>query len=52
MSATILATRLRLEESAMESAKARGHQVTPFATLYEQPYIAESVCEKCEAFVR
>ena len=52
MRTTMLATRLRLEESAMRSAQARGHQMTPFAALHEQPHIAEAVCEKCEAYVQ
>lgn len=44
--------RLQLEQSAMEAAINRGHRMTPFATLYEQRHIAESVCEKCEAYVQ
>ena len=49
---TIIKQRLELERSAMESAVYRGHQMTPFATLRERRYIAESVCEKCEMFVQ
>lgn len=43
--------RLKLEASALETADLLGHRMTPFAQLYEQPHLAESVCEKCEASV-
>lgn len=42
----------QLEQSALESAVARGHRMTPFARLYEQRHVSESVCERCEAYVQ
>lgn len=36
----------------MEVATGHRHRMTPFATLYEQPHIAEAICEKCEAYVQ
>ncbi len=41
-----------LMESAMKSAIANQHQMTAFQGLYEQPLIAESVCEKCGAYMQ
>lgn len=52
MTKMILAKRKQLEEAAMNTASGRGHRMTPFAALYEQPHIAESICEKCEAYVQ
>ena len=52
MTTTVKEKRTRLEESAMQTATGRGHRMTLFATLYEQPHIAESVCEKCEAYMQ
>lgn len=41
--------RKKLEASAMESATLLGHRMIPFAQLHEQPHLAESICETCEA---
>ncbi len=42
----------QLEQSALVSAKSRGHKMSPFQRLHEQKYISESVCERCEAYVQ
>lgn len=42
----------QLKDSAMKSATDLHHQMTAFQGLYEQPLIAESVCEKCEAYMQ
>lgn len=52
MTNAIIQKRTELEEAAMETASGRGHRMTPFAALYEQRHIAESICEKCEAYVQ
>lgn len=41
-----------LEESALETAASRGHRMTAFQPIHEQEYIAESVCEQCEAYAQ
>lgn len=52
MTTATIKRRIQLEQSAMESAVYRGHRMTPFATLHEQQYIAESICERCEMFAQ
>lgn len=42
----------QLKESAMKSATDLHHRMTAFQGLYEQPLIAESTCEKCEAYMQ
>lgn len=42
----------RLKKSAMKSAMANRHQMAAFQGLHEQPLIAESICEKCEAYIQ
>jgi hypothetical protein len=42
----------QLEQSVLQSCVTRGHRMTPFARLYEQKHISESVCEKCEAYAQ
>lgn len=49
---TTIEKRQVLEKDATKAAADRGHRMTPFAPLYEQRHIAESVCERCEAYVQ